>query len=79
MTDLSHVFSSPYVQIALVLALSFLMGLEREEHKLKPGMYVAAGVRTFPLIALVGYMLVTLSPTTTTGSPSRSQSLTCCC
>ena len=62
MTDLSHVFSSPYVQIVLVLALSFLMGLEREEHKLKPGMYVAAGVRTFPLIALVGYMLVTLSP-----------------
>lgn len=60
--DLSVVFASPYAQIALVLALSFLMGLEREEHKLKPGQYVAAGVRTFPLIALLGYMLVILAP-----------------
>lgn len=62
MPDLSHALASPYVQIALVLALSLLMGLEREEHKHKPGMYLAAGVRTFPLIALVGYMLVTLAP-----------------
>ena len=62
MPDLSVLLASPYAQIALVLALSFLMGLEREEHKLKPGQYVAAGVRTFPLIALVGYMLVALSP-----------------
>ncbi|MBU0606765.1 MAG: DUF4010 domain-containing protein [Armatimonadetes bacterium] len=62
MPDLSVLLASPYAQIALVLALSFLMGLEREEHKLQPGQYVAAGVRTFPLIALVGYMLVVLAP-----------------
>lgn len=62
MPDPSYLLSSPYAQILPVLALSFLMGLEREEHKLQPGTYVAAGVRTFPLIALIGYMLVILSP-----------------
>jgi uncharacterized membrane protein (DUF4010 family) len=62
MGDSAGLISSPYIQILLVLGLSFLMGLEREEHKVQPGTYVAAGVRTFPLIALLGYMLVVLSP-----------------
>ncbi len=62
MGSVSQVMSSPYAQIALLLALSLLMGLEREEHKLEPGVHIAAGVRTFPLLALLGYMLVILSP-----------------
>jgi uncharacterized membrane protein (DUF4010 family) len=45
------------VQIALVLFLSFLIGLEREEHKSSGGHYSFGGVRTFPLIGLIGYSL----------------------
>ncbi len=40
------------VKIALVLFLSFLIGLEREEHKAANGAYSFGGVRTFPLIGL---------------------------
>jgi uncharacterized membrane protein (DUF4010 family) len=57
-----QILASPYLQIVLVLSLSFLMGLEREEHKVQPGSTVAAGVRTFPLIALLGYMLAVVAP-----------------
>ena len=41
------------VKIALVLFLSFLIGLEREEHKAAGGSYSFGGVRTFPLIGLI--------------------------
>ncbi|HEV2324116.1 MAG TPA: MgtC/SapB family protein, partial [Terracidiphilus sp.] len=44
------------VKIVLVLFLSFLIGLEREEHKASGG-YSFGGVRTFPLIGLIGYSL----------------------
>ena len=46
-------------QIVLVLFLSFLLGLEREEHKAAGG-YTFGGVRTFPLIGLLGYSLALL-------------------
>jgi uncharacterized membrane protein (DUF4010 family) len=46
-------------QIVLVLFLSFLLGLEREEHKATGG-YTFGGVRTFPLIGLLGYSLALL-------------------
>lgn len=49
------------LKIALILALSFLVGLEREEHKTAVGRYSFGGVRTFPLIALLGYALAFLS------------------
>ena len=49
-------------KIALVLFLSFLLGLEREEHKSSGG-YTFGGVRTFPLIGLLGYSLALLSGT----------------
>lgn len=62
MDTFNELTSSSFVQVALVLLLSLLMGLEREEHKLQPGKYIAAGVRTFVLIALLGYTLVRLSP-----------------
>jgi uncharacterized membrane protein (DUF4010 family) len=49
-------------QIFLVLGMSFLLGLEREEHKedLGPG-YSFGGVRTFPLIGLTGYAVALLT------------------
>jgi len=49
------------LKIVLVLFLSFLIGLEREEHKVAVGSYFFGGVRTFPLIGLLGYSLALLS------------------
>ena len=49
------------LQIVLVLFLSFLIGLEREEHKAAGGSYSFGGVRTFPLIGLVGYSAALIS------------------
>ena len=43
------------LRIVLVLFLSFLVGLEREEHKTAGSGYAFGGVRTFPLIGLIGY------------------------
>jgi len=48
------------VKIVLVLFLSFLLGLEREEDK-SPDQYSFGGVRTFPLIGLSGYAVGLLS------------------
>lgn len=48
-------------KIVLVLFLSFLVGLEREEHKTAGGKYAFGGIRTFPLIGLVGYATAYLS------------------
>ena len=49
------------VKILLVLFLSFMIGLEREEHKAVAGHYAFGGVRTFPLIGLIGYSVALLS------------------
>ncbi len=49
------------LKIVLVLFLSFLIGLEREEHKFAVGSYSFGGVRTFPLIGLIGYSIALLS------------------
>jgi uncharacterized membrane protein (DUF4010 family) len=49
------------LKIVLVLFLSFLIGLEREEHKVAAGSYSFGGVRTFPLIGLLGYSIALLS------------------
>lgn len=48
------------IRIALVLALSLLVGFEREEQKVENGAYRFGGVRTFPLIGLTGYALALL-------------------
>jgi uncharacterized membrane protein (DUF4010 family) len=53
-------FPAEAVKILLVLFLSFLIGLEREEHK-TGGYYGFGGVRTFPLIGLIGYAVAFLS------------------
>ena len=49
------------VKILLVLFLSFLIGLEREERKATTGYNSFGGVRTFPLIGLIGYSTALLS------------------
>jgi uncharacterized membrane protein (DUF4010 family) len=49
-------------KIILVLFLSFLLGLEREEKK-AAGHYSFGGVRTFPLIGLIGYSIALISGT----------------
>jgi uncharacterized membrane protein (DUF4010 family) len=49
------------VKILLVLSLSFLIGLEREEHRTGAELYSFGGVRTFPLIGLIGYAVALLS------------------
>jgi len=47
-------------QLLFVLFLSFLIGLEREERKTDDH-YAFGGVRTFPLIGLIGYSMALLS------------------
>jgi uncharacterized membrane protein (DUF4010 family) len=53
--------TSEGLKILLVLFLSFIIGLEREEHKTGVEHFVFGGVRTFPLIGLIGYSLAVLS------------------
>ena len=49
-------------KLLLVLFLSFLIGLEREEHKTAGSeQFAFGGVRTFPLIGLIGYAMALLS------------------
>lgn len=50
-----------WMKLLLVLFLSFLIGLQREEHKATEGYYAFGGVRTFPLIGLIGYLMALLS------------------
>lgn len=52
-TDAVHLF--------FVLFLSFLIGLEREEHKTNNEPYAFGGVRTYPLIGLIGYSIAVLN------------------
>src|SRR6202790_1559685 len=49
------------VKIVVVLFLTFLIGLEREKHKAGNEHYTFGGVRTFPLIGLIGYAMALLS------------------
>jgi uncharacterized membrane protein (DUF4010 family) len=48
------------VKILLVLGLSLLVGSEREEHKTTTDRPTFGGVRTFPLIGLIGYSMALL-------------------
>jgi uncharacterized membrane protein (DUF4010 family) len=49
------------VKILLTLFLCFLIGLEREERHASGQRYSFGGVRTFPLIGLIGYSMALLS------------------
>jgi uncharacterized membrane protein (DUF4010 family) len=55
-----QLISSEGFKILLVLFLSFLIGLEREEHR-NGEYYSFGGVRTFPLIGLIGYGIALMS------------------
>ncbi len=62
MGGVEQMLTADAVKIVLVLFLSFLVGLEREEHKTAGGgKYSFGGVRTFPLIGLVGFATAYLS------------------
>lgn len=61
-TQLYQLLPPEAIKIVLVLFLSFLIGLEREEHK-ATGNYSFGGVRTFPLIGLIGYSIALISGT----------------
>jgi len=56
-----HLLPAEAWKILLVLFLSFLIGLEREEQKVLAEHYAFGGVRTYPLIGLIGYSLTLLS------------------
>jgi uncharacterized membrane protein (DUF4010 family) len=60
MADLYRILPPEGVKILLVLFLAFLLGLEREEHKIAGATYAFGGVRTFPLIGLIGYAVAFL-------------------
>ncbi|MEJ2368367.1 MAG: DUF4010 domain-containing protein, partial [Acidobacteriota bacterium] len=59
---LLHFVPEEGLKIVLVLFLAFLVGLEREEAKGLDGGYLFGGVRTFPLIGLLGFTLTLISP-----------------
>jgi len=48
------------LKILLVLGLSLLVGTEREEYKATTNRLLFGGVRTFPLIGLIGYAMALL-------------------
>jgi len=51
---------SEFSHLLLVLFLSFLIGLDREELKQREGRRLFGGVRTFPLVGLLGYTIALL-------------------
>jgi uncharacterized membrane protein (DUF4010 family) len=59
--DLNALLPPDVSKIVVVLFLSFLVGIEREEHKATSTEPSFGGVRTFPLIGLVGYAAALLS------------------
>ena len=61
MTDIYQLLPPEAGKILLVLFLSFLTGLEREEHRAGSENYSFGGVRTFPIIGLIGYTVALLS------------------
>lgn len=57
LVDLYRLLPPEGAKILLVLFLSFLTGLEREEHKASKDQFSFGGVRTFPLIGLIAYAI----------------------
>jgi len=49
-------------QVLVTIGLTILLGMEREERAFTTSSYVLAGVRTFPMVGLLGYALCLLSP-----------------
>lgn len=61
MKEFLHLVPAEALKIVMVLLLSSLIGIEREEHKSKAPSYTFGGIRTFPLIGLIGYMTAFLT------------------
>jgi len=59
--DVNQILPAEVLKILLVLSLSFIIGLEREEKKTESEQYHFGGVRAFPLIGLLGYAVAILS------------------
>lgn len=59
-SELKNLVPDSLAAILITLALSFLIGLEREEHALGK-YYNFGGVRTFPIIGLCGYLMARLT------------------
>jgi len=60
LTQLLSLVPTELTHLLLVLFLSFLIGLEREELKQREGRRLFGGVRTFPLVGLLGYTVALL-------------------
>ena len=72
--------SAAATKIALVLALSFLVGFEREEHKQTKASWTFGGVRAFPLIGLSSYALALIGGADLShGSSATPSSAASCC
>jgi hypothetical protein len=59
--SLSQFVPAEGIKILVVLFLSFLIGLEREERRSAADHHGFGGVRTFPLIGLIGYAVALVS------------------
>lgn len=59
--DILSLLPSDGTKILLVLFLSFLVGAQREERKATADHYMFGGVRTYPLIGLIGYAITLIS------------------
>ncbi len=59
--EIFHLLPPEGSQILFVLFLSFLIGLEREEHKSSDDHFSFGGVRTYPLIGMLGFSLSVIS------------------
>src|SRR5713226_7777643 len=60
MSNLYRMLPPEAIRVLLVLFLGLLFGVEREEHKVAGAEYAFGGVRTFPLIGLIGYAIAFL-------------------
>lgn len=60
LSDMLNLAPDSFAPVFITLALSFLIGLEREEHS-GGKYYNFGGIRTFPIIGLCGYMMARLT------------------
>jgi uncharacterized membrane protein (DUF4010 family) len=60
-SPISQLIPLDVFKLGLVLFLSFLIGLQREERKSSPKRYEFGGVRTYPLLGMIGYGIAYLA------------------
>lgn len=62
MTPEADIQAQYLIQVLVTIGLTILMGIERQEKESSSGKHVIAGVRTFPIVGLLGYSLSLVSP-----------------